>query len=819
MFCSGRRALILVVVLAVNFFHCGGGSTPPPSNPAPAITSVTPASATAGMTTTTINVAVTNLIPSSTVQWNGATRTPTSVGANGFTLDVTTADLAAAGSAALSISNPPPGGGTATFTFTINPPAAPVLSAVSPSSIVPTGAAGTITVTGSNFVRNSVVNWNGSARTTSYVSNTQLTGSLTAQDVASGGSAQVTVTTPSPGGGTSSAQTVKLEYPLPVITSLSPATAVAGTTTGITLTIQGSSFYPGALVLWNGISRATSFASSTQLTASILATDLAGSAGTTDNVMVANPTPNAGISAASTFTIVNPLPVLSAISPNSGYGNTKDLLVTLTGQSLVLGSNALSFGHLQYAWDQDNPDLAAGSLPFFHYIDSTNVTFKLPTAAYHPGAGQFSVSYVNGGPGGGASNGLSFTILPTDAPVTSNILTGGCYGGGKLDSSAWPYALTGASRNLRYVLGRGMKAFLVSPPTWSASPMTDTCNNAPPGCATSLVTYALTDTGATIGGTLTPTPVALSGDGRYVAVASTTSIYRRDTCLGAAPACVPTSIAIASSAADPAISEDGRFVAYTSRIDTDPADTNGLSDVYVRDTCEGAASCTPKTVLISQGSAGTAADKAVLSPSGRFVAYRTTVGGTTPQLVLYDTCVGASGCTQATYAITDTGTIYTVVRLGGVSSSGRYVSYSAATAALVQQLYLHDTCVGASSCAPSDLLLSTNGAAAGNGPSTASVLSSDGRYVAFESDATDLVAHDTNGATDVFWRDTCLGAAAGCVPRTVRVSVDSSGVQLSGSSVVQISSDGQEIALSDLFDAGFTVQRCYGQAIFAKGPF
>ena len=155
---------------------------PQSSNPAPTITSVTPTSAAAGTSGTTIVVAVVNLISSSIVQWNGLPRTPSSTNSNGFTLAITAADLSAGGTATLTVTNPPPGGGTATYKFTIDPPVAPTLSAVSPSSIPPTGVASNLTATGNDFVKASVVNWNGAARPTTYVSNVQLTATLTAQD-------------------------------------------------------------------------------------------------------------------------------------------------------------------------------------------------------------------------------------------------------------------------------------------------------------------------------------------------------------------------------------------------------------------------------------------------------------------------------------------------------------------------------------------------------------------------------------------------------------------------------------------------------------
>ena len=56
-------------------------------------------------------------------------------------------------------------------------------------------------------------------------------------------------------------------------------------------------------------------------------------------------------------------------------------------------------------------------------------------------------------------------------------------------------------------------------------------------------------------------------------------------------------------------------------------------------------------------------------------------------------------------------------------------------------------------------------------------ISADGRYIAFASGATNLVPGDTNGALDIFVRDTCIGVLSGCAPSTARISVALDGTQ------------------------------------------
>lgn len=91
--------------------------------------------------------------------------------------------------------------------------------------------------------------------------------------------------------------------------------------------------------------------------------------------------------------------------------------------------------------------------------------------------------------------------------------------------------------------------------------------------------------------------------------------------------------------------------------------------------------------------------------------------------------------------------------------------------------FLRDTCNGApAGCVPSTIRVSVDGAGAqANSFSTEAQISDDGRFVVFVSNASNLVAGDTNAQTDVFLRDTCIGAPAGCVPSTTRVSVNNAG--------------------------------------------
>jgi hypothetical protein len=140
-------------------------------------------------------------------------------------------------------------------------PPAPVVSGLSPSSATAKSAALTLTVNGSGFVATSVVRWNGSSRTTTFVSSGQLRAAITAADLATARSVPVAVVTPAPGGGTSGSVTFTVTAasappppPSPPPPSLPPAPPAPSVTKGAS-DASGVTF----TVSWSAVSGATSY--------------------------------------------------------------------------------------------------------------------------------------------------------------------------------------------------------------------------------------------------------------------------------------------------------------------------------------------------------------------------------------------------------------------------------------------------------------------------------------------------------------------------------------------------------------------------------
>ena len=179
----------------------------------------------------------------------------------------------------------------------------PTITGLNPVSVMPGGSGFTLTVNGTGFVSSSVVQWKGLSRTTTYVSGTQLTAAITAADITTAGSANVTVFNPTPGGGLSNTVSFMVGNPVPIITGLSPFWATPGGL-GFTLSINGTGFIGSSVVRWNGASRTTTPVNSTQLTVQITAADIAAEG--IRSVTVLNPAPGGGESNAISFFVGTP---------------------------------------------------------------------------------------------------------------------------------------------------------------------------------------------------------------------------------------------------------------------------------------------------------------------------------------------------------------------------------------------------------------------------------------------------------------------------------------------------------------------------------
>jgi uncharacterized protein (TIGR03437 family) len=193
-----------------------------------------------------------------------------------------------------------------------------------------------MTLSGANFINNSVVRWNGQDRPTTFVNATQVTAQIPASDIATAGTAQVTVFNPAPGGGTSTALTFTITQPnpLPSISSLNPGSVTVGGA-AFTLTVSGTNFIQPSRIRWNGAEVPTTFVSATQLTAQIAASLIASSG--LARITVVNPPPGGGSSNEVTLPVAGPLANLSAAS-FLGQSFAPDSIVAAFGINLATGA-------------------------------------------------------------------------------------------------------------------------------------------------------------------------------------------------------------------------------------------------------------------------------------------------------------------------------------------------------------------------------------------------------------------------------------------------------------------------------------------------
>jgi hypothetical protein len=127
----------------------------------------------------------------------------------------------------------------------------PTITTVSPMGVKSGSPTFTLTVNGTNFVSNSVVRWNSTDRTTTYVSPDRLTATIPAADVAAVGTASVTVFSPAPGGGVSNPMTVTINTKTNTTTTIVsdlPDPSQIGQSVTVAYTVTGSGGTPTGTV-------------------------------------------------------------------------------------------------------------------------------------------------------------------------------------------------------------------------------------------------------------------------------------------------------------------------------------------------------------------------------------------------------------------------------------------------------------------------------------------------------------------------------------------------------------------------------------------
>lgn len=248
------------------------------------------------------------------------------------------------------------------------------------------------------------------------------------------------------------------------------------------------------------------------------------------------------------------------------------------------------------------------------------------------------------------------------------------------------------------------------------------------------------------------------------------------------------------------ISDSGRHVAFVSRATNLVAgDTNGVQDTFVRDLRRGA---TERVSVSSAGDQANASSRtSAVSRDGRFVVFQSPASN----------LVASTGAGFLNLFVRDRQRGVTTVETVGpggepgdqpfgggtsadfikahISPDGRFVGFDSTATNLVagdtngrRDVFLRDRRTGRTR-----LVSVAPGGGAADGDSREGIVSDDGRYVAFESEATNLVAGDTNGFCDIFVRDMRRGT-------TTRVNLGPGGAQADGcSDALDMTPDGRRV--------------------------
>ena len=427
-------------------------------------------------------------------------------------------------------------------------------------------------------------------------------------------------------------------------------------------------------------------------------------------------------------------------------------------------------------------------------------------AAVASGVGTVSLTWT-----AGATNGSA---------LVNNIVTGGPAGPLNVPAAATSAAVTGLTVGQRYVFTVTAQNAEGSSPASAPSPAVIVT-----GIAGTLVTSGVSVDSSELfhGSGVTTGTVSTSSDGRFVAFSSASGlagsdsngqpdVFLRDRTVGTtALISVNTggtsTTTNGASSVDTSISANGGVVAFDSTApDLTATATNGRFNVFARTT-----GTTPATTQLSLTDAGAQPDRESYGPAisgdGTMVAYAsnatTLINTPTPEtnngynIYLLRNIADPTSVIRVSQASTGglpAPAATTRIAAPTISADGHDVGYSMAATnivagvpAAITQAYAYST-----TAATTTLISVGLGGVPGNGSSTPPVFSGDDRYAVFSSDATNLVAGDTNGKSDVFVRDLLTGT-------TTRVSLGNDGSQGNDSSTApSISSDGTRVLFTSL---------------------
>ena len=313
--------------------------------------------------------------------------------------------------------------------------------------------------------------------------------------------------------------------------------------------------------------------------------------------------------------------------------------------------------------------------------------------------------------------------------------------------------------------------------------------------ATGLTETIMTNGPVINGGETWSRNLDISADGRFVAFTTTNTVRGSAVELWDSSSNTLTLVSGTNTSADsefPRLDATGRYVLFLDNDATLTPNSDGFYHGYLRDTLGNTVQ------LIDVGTTGTApiseiTDPPFLSGTGNLAAFAcfdgaNSISSNKSDAFARDLVAGATQCVSTPTPLLPAVTGYGISGITSFASSsnGQYVAFYSDAAGLTpnatnaaRNIFVHNFSTGANVLEN----VGADGVTPGNLSSFDPAISADGRYVAFSSVATNLVANDTNGLEDVFLRDTVSNT-------TQLVSVGAAG---SGSYLLQLSTDGQKV--------------------------
>ena len=588
----------------------------------PLICAISPSSAVQNGPAFTLNVIGSNFASGSAVQFDGTAVPTTMISSSALQAQVPAMSLAKIGTFPVTVSN---GSGSASpaVNFLVTA-AAPTITSLSPSTSVAGGAGFALTVTGTNFTQDTVVEWDGSPRATKFTNLTTLTAQILAADIANAGTNSVVAVNPQ-GVGAASA-------PFPYIVTAAGAALAAKFPQVVSVSaFGGPADGPSESPAISADGRYVAFYSEAK---NLLASGAEGSVFVRDTC--------AGVTIACT-----PNTKAIDVGADGGVANGK------TGRQVAISGDGRFVSFMSRA---------------------TNLVSGLPQAA----SGFWNVYVRDLCQGANVPSGcvaqtqlvsVAMNGEPSNGPSASPSLSGD----GRF--AAFVSSATNISAENNQARPQVFVRDTCAGPTATKS------------CVARTIAAMLDDddlgTSIQSGRPMISADgrfvafEAWSGSTAVQNPAESSAIVLADTCLGidAGVDCSPSARRISyatdgSSLAGvnlaPSVTEDARFVVFESQ----PATTDGTpvsaSKVFLRDTCLGATApdgCNPATTLVSSGNSNVSDKNAVFSPfisaSGRYISFveghsafaAANKSAAEGALVVRDTCFGAAlPCAARAYA-------------------------------------------------------------------------------------------------------------------------------------------------------------------------